>query len=112
VRLVLKIFLLTIAIAFSLLAFITTFTQSPPTDPGLLANPVYVKDCAKCHGKTAEGRHFGGPSLISDKAAAASTQDLRNVIANGKGHMPKFDGKLTAEEIDTLVRQIQALHRK
>ena len=107
-----KISLLAIAIAFSLLAFTTALTQTPPTDPGLLENPVYVKDCAKCHGKTGEGRHFGGPSLISDKAAAASTQDLRNVIANGKGHMPKFDGKLTAEEIDTLVRQIQALHKK
>ena len=107
-----KILLLTIAIAFSLLAFTTAFTQTPPADPGLLANPVYVKNCAKCHGKTAEGRHFAGPSLISDKTAAASTEDLRNVIANGKGHMPKFAGKLTAEEIDTLVRQIQALHKK
>ncbi len=111
-RLVLKILLLTIAIAFSLLAFITTFTQTPPTDPGLLANPVYVKDCAKCHGKTAEGRHFGGPSLISDKTAAASTEDIRNIIVNGKGHMPKFAGKLTTEEIETLVRQTQALHKK
>jgi len=108
----LKIILLTIAIAFSLLAFITTFTQTPPTDPGLLANPVYVKNCAKCHGKTAEGRHFGGPSLISDKTAAASTEDIRNIIVNGKGHMPKFAGKLTTEEIETLVRQTQALHKK
>ena len=107
-----KILLFAIAVAFSLLAFITTFTQTPPTDPGLLANPVYVKNCAKCHGKTAEGRHFGGPSLISDKAAAASTEDIRNIIVNGKGHMPKFAGKLTTEEIETLVRQTQALHKK
>jgi mono/diheme cytochrome c family protein len=94
------------------LALTTTFAQTPPTDGGLPANPVYVKNCAKCHGKTAEGRHFGGPSLISEKTAAASTEDLRNIIANGKSHMPKFTGKLTAEEIDTLVRQIQALNKK
>jgi mono/diheme cytochrome c family protein len=100
------------AIAFSLLAFIAIPAQTPPTDEGLLANSVYVKNCAKCHGKTAGGRHFGGPSLISEKTAAASAEDLRNVIANGKGHMPKFTGKLTAEEIDTLVRQIQALNKK
>lgn len=100
------------AIAFSLLAFTATSAQTPPTHEGLLANPVYVKNCAKCHGKTAGGRHFGGPSLISGKTAAASTEDLHNVIANGKGHMPKFAGKLTAEEIDTLVRQIQALNKK
>ena len=34
------------------------------------------------------------------------------MIANGKGHMPKFAGKLTAEEIDTLVKQIQTLNKK
>jgi mono/diheme cytochrome c family protein len=112
VRLVLKISPLTIAVAFSLLASTTIFAQTSPTDVGLLANPVYIKNCAKCHGKTAEGRHFGGPSLISDKTAAAFTEDLRSVIANGKGHMPKFAAKLTPEEIDTLVKQIQALNKR
>jgi mono/diheme cytochrome c family protein len=108
----LKISLLTMAVAFSLLALTTTLAQTPPTAAGLLANPVYVKNCAKCHGKTAGGRHFAGPSLTSEKTAPASTEDLRNLIANGKGHMPKFAGKLTAEEIDTLVQQIQALNKK
>jgi mono/diheme cytochrome c family protein len=108
----LKKLLLASAITFSFFALTAAFAQTPPTDAGLLANPVYVKNCAKCHGKTAEGRHFGGPSLVSDKVAAASTEDLRNIIVNGKGHMPKFAGKLTTEEIETLVRQTQALHKK
>jgi 5-methylthioadenosine/S-adenosylhomocysteine deaminase len=81
-------------------------------DESLAANPVYKGNCAKCHGKTAEGRHFGGPSLISERTAVISTEDLHNIIANGKGHMPKFAGKLTSEEIDTLVQEIQALNRK
>src|SRR5260221_12761715 len=85
--------------------------QTPPADTGLLANPVYLKTCAKCHGKTAGGRHFGGPALISAKTATASADDLRNIIANGKGHLPKFAGKLTTEEIDTLAKQIQALKK-
>jgi mono/diheme cytochrome c family protein len=101
-----------IAILFLSLALTAAFAQIPPADSSLTANSIYQKNCAKCHGKTAEGRHFGGPSLISDKTAAASTEDLRNIIANGKGHMPKYAGKLTAEEIDTLVRQIQALQKK
>ncbi len=104
--------LLTTVVACSFLALTGASAQNPPADTGLLANPVYSKDCAKCHGKTAEGRHFGGPSLFSPKTAAASTDDLRNVIANGKGRMPKFAGKLSAEEVDTLVRQIQALSKK
>jgi Cytochrome C oxidase, cbb3-type, subunit III len=67
--------------------------------------PGIAKNCSGGHGKTAEGRHFAGPSLKSDKVAAASDSDLRNMIANGKGRMPKFTGKLTSDEIDTLVRQ-------
>ena len=82
--------------------------QTPPTDTTLTTNPVFQKNCAKCHGKTAEGRHFGGPSLISETTAATSADGLRNIITNGKGRMPKNAGKLTSEEIDTLVHQIKA----
>lgn len=107
-----KTFPLSIPMGFAFFSLSAAFAQTPPADASLTANPVYEKDCAKCHGKTAEGRHFGGPSLISEKTAATSADDLRNIITNGKGHMPKFTGKLTAQEIDTLVRQIQALNKK
>ena len=101
---------LAIAVSSLILFFVLTavFAQTPPSDATLTANPVFQKNCAKCHGKTAGGRHFAGPSLISEKAAATSADDLRNVIANGKGRMPKNAGKLTSEEIDTLVHQIKA----
>jgi mono/diheme cytochrome c family protein len=95
-----------------LLAFGLAWAQTPQPDASLTANAVYLKDCAKCHGKTAEGRHFAGPSLASGKAAAASAEDLRKIITDGKGHMPKFGGKLSGEEIDTLVKQIEALNKK
>ena len=74
--------------------------------PQLTANPIFEKQCAKCHGKTAEGRHFAGPSLVSGKSTSLSEEELRNMISNGKGRMPKYAGKLTPEEIDTLVHQI------
>jgi mono/diheme cytochrome c family protein len=82
------------------------------TDASLATNPIYKKNCAKCHGKTAEGRHFGGPSLISDKTRAASDDELRDLISNGKGRMPKYAGKLSPEEISTLIEQIKALNKK
>jgi mono/diheme cytochrome c family protein len=88
------------------------FGQTPPPDATLTANPVYQKNCAKCHGKTAEGRHFGGPTLISETVAATSADDLRAIINNGKGHMPKYEGKLSSEEIETLVRQIKVPNKK
>ena len=105
-------FQLTVGFFIALLGGALTFTQSQPAGEGLTANPVYEKNCAKCHGKTGEGRHFGGPSLISEKTAAASADDLKSIIANGKGHMPKFGEKLKPEEIDALVQQIRALNKK
>jgi mono/diheme cytochrome c family protein len=50
---------------------------------------------------------MGGPSLVSTRATSASADDLRNIITNGKGRMPKYAGKLSPEEIDTLVQQIK-----
>jgi mono/diheme cytochrome c family protein len=74
--------------------------------PQLTTNPIFEKQCAKCHGNTAEGRHFGGPSLVSGKSTSLSEEELRNIISNGKGRMPKYAGKLKPEEIETLVHQI------
>jgi len=97
--------------SFALTA-VSAQTQPPDAGATLTANPVFQKNCAKCHGKTAEGRHFAGPSLISEKISATSADDLSNIINNGKGRMPKYASKLTPEEIDTLVQQIQALNKK
>jgi mono/diheme cytochrome c family protein len=87
----------------------TLFAQNP-AGASLLTNPTFQKNCAMCHGKTAEGRHFGGPSLVSDKVSAMSDDELRAVITNGKGRMPKYAGKLTPQEISTLVEQIKVLN--
>jgi mono/diheme cytochrome c family protein len=108
----LLILILPIAVCTLLLAAIAVSAQTPPSDAILASNPVFHKNCAKCHGKTAEGRHFRGPSLVSEKTTSVSAADLRNTIANGKGHMPKFAGRLTAVEIDTLVQQIKACKSK
>jgi len=102
----------TIATCAMCIVVSAAFARTPASGAKLTQSPVYKEKCAKCHGKSAEGRHFGGPSLISEKAAAASVEDLRNVIANGKGRMPNYAGKLTSEEIDNLVQQIRALNGK
>lgn len=93
-----------------LLAVILTgsvLAQDSNSPPSLTTNPVYRQNCAKCHGKSAEGRTFAGPSLVNEKTTAMSAEDLRNVITHGKHRMPNFEGKLTSEQIDTLVEQIK-----
>jgi cytochrome c5 len=101
------------SISVCVLVFAPTilFAQAQPSS-NLASNPVYEKSCAKCHGKTAEGRFLGGPSLVSDSATSMSSGDLKNIITNGKGHMPKYSGKLSAEEIDTLVQQVKSSAKK
>jgi mono/diheme cytochrome c family protein len=111
VRLNLKILRCALAVCSVTFALATALGQTTPA-ASLTDNPVFQKDCAKCHGKTAQGRHFGGPSLVSEKVAAASADELRGMIANGKGHMPKFGGKLTPEQIDALAEEIRAVNRK
>jgi mono/diheme cytochrome c family protein len=96
------------AACFLFFAVTAAYAQTAPSPTLLTENPVFQKNCAKCHGKTAEGRHFGGPSLVSEKTSSASADELRTIISNGKHHMPKYAGKLTPEEIDILVRQIKA----
>lgn len=103
---------LAIAMCSLFFALTAAFPQTLPSGVTLTANPVFQKNCAKCHGKTAEGRHFGGPSLISKKVAATSANDLHSIIVNGKGHMPKYASKLTSAEIDTLVQQIKTMSKK
>ena len=107
-----KTYRLTIAVCGLCLVVTAALAQNPSSPTKLIENPVYKEKCAKCHGKTAEGRHFGGSSLISEKTAAASVVDLRNIIVNGKGRMPKYAGKLAPVEIDTLVQQIRAMNGK
>jgi mono/diheme cytochrome c family protein len=107
-----KISRLVIVACCAAFAAVSAFAQEQQSDISLLANPVFKKDCAKCHGKTAGGRHFGGPSLHTDKVAAMSDDDLRNIITNGQKKMPKFAGKLTPDQIDQLAAQIKAFNAK
>ncbi len=108
----LKTILVAIAIYAVCVLPIGVSAHTADSDVSLIHNLVYQRNCAKCHGKAATGRHFGGPSLASEKVAGAPSDDLREIISNGKGHMPKFAGQLTSEEIDHLVAQIKALGKK
>ena len=51
---------------------------------------------------------MAGPSLVSEKAKALSADEIRTIITKGKHRMPKFEGKLSASDIDALVDQIRA----
>jgi mono/diheme cytochrome c family protein len=75
---------------------------------------IYAKDCVECHG--AEG-HGGAvtvdkvklkvPSLTEGHALKHRDEDFVDQIENGGDGMPKFKDKLSATEIDDLVRFVR-----
>lgn len=107
-RLKLKTFRLVIRLGGLLAAVsVGAVVVSQAAETPLTENPVYRNNCAKCHAKTAEGRLFGGPSLVSQKVRAKPEDELIGIITNGKGHMPKYGGKLSEAEIRGLVEEIR-----
>ena len=68
---------------------------------------IYTANCAKCHGadgraKTGKGKRAGATDFTSDW----NRDEARGIriITKGKGEMPSFKGKLTANEIREVFR--------
>ncbi len=74
----------------------------------LASDANYKAKCAACHGANGEGK----PALKTapmKEYAAKTDAELTDAITKGKGKMPAYDGKLTADQIKTLVSEIKAL---
>lgn len=77
---------------------------APSDDPVLVeGQQVYSQNCASCHGAAGQGGY-------GKKLAGVVTEKYPNiddqiaVITNGKGAMPSFSKKLTAEQITAVTR--------
>ena len=103
---------------------VTTVTPktSPAASPGANATPdefaaargPYAKHCASCHGDTGEGKtvevegkRIKAPPLATGHALKHSDADFVKQITKGGDGMPAFGDKLSAKEIDDLVRFIR-----
>jgi mono/diheme cytochrome c family protein len=109
---------LRLALAAALLSLLcmNTLAQQAPSDSSMRNDPVYRKNCSKCHGKDGDGKFMGGPSILTDKTKAMSSEELRNLIISGKTNngarkMPAFSGMLTPEALDNLVAEIKVAKR-
>lgn len=69
--------------------------QPPPTP---VAAQVFAANCAGCHGDQGQGGR--GPAI---KPSKLSEQDLFMVIADGRGDMPAFRGRLAESEVQALI---------
>jgi cytochrome c6 len=77
------------------------------------AAALYKSKCQVCHGAdgkgTAGGQKMGAKDFQSPEVAKQSDADLIKVTKEGKGKMPKYDGKLTDDQIKGLIKYIRTL---
>ncbi len=70
--------------------------------------------CAMCHGadgsaSTGMGKSMGLKALGSPEVQKMSDADMTALVANGKGKMPAFKGKLSDEDISAVVKYVKTL---
>ena len=79
---------------------------------------LYGQKCATCHGKDGKGtamwKSKGQPDFTDPKYQSSVTdQQISASIHDGKGKfMPAFKGKLSDDQISSLVAQVRAFGRK
>jgi cytochrome c6 len=95
----------------AVLTFALMFSTWSLADSGA---DTYKGKCAMCHGADGKGdTSIGKAKKIRDLGSAdvqgQSDADLTKTITDGKGPMPKYDGKLTADQIKDVVKYIRTL---
>ena len=80
------------------------------------AAAIYKAKCAMCHGADGAGQTPTGKSMKVRDLRSAEVQkmtdaELTKVIADGKGKMPAYKAKLSAEETQMLVTFIRQLKK-
>ncbi len=69
----------------------------------VLGREVGGDQCSRCHGSDGGGR--SGPRLNGGRVVERFPEvaDQVEIVAQGRGGMPSFDGRLSAAEIDAVV---------
>ncbi len=80
------------------------------------AAAVYKTKCLSCHAADGTGspigKKMGARDFHDPELAKQTDQQLNDTIAKGKNKMPKYDGKLTADQIKQLVAYVRELGKK
>lgn len=88
-----------------------TNANAAPADEFAKVRATYTQVCANCHGPTGdggpveiEGKKLKVPSLKVGHALNHTEEQFRKQIANGGDGMPAFKDRLSADDINTMVR--------
>lgn len=95
---------------FSLPAYAqTNSTSSNRQHPGA-GEQIFLQRCFACH-STIQDQVRSGPSLYGEmrKSPHKKTAEIKTIVLNGKGRMPPFKERLTAQDLDDLIAYIRSL---
>jgi mono/diheme cytochrome c family protein len=86
----------------------------PTLSPAQTAPPSYKAHCWACHGArgagdTMLGRNMNLRPLGAPEAQNRSDDELFAIISKGKNRMPRYDRKLSKDQIHALVEYIRTL---
>ncbi len=76
----------------------------------------YKAKCAMCHGAdgsggTPAGKAMGARSFRDPDVVKESDADLQDVILKGRKKMPAYQSKLSADDVQNLVKYIRQLQK-
>ena len=79
------------------------------------AAALYKSKCQVCHGPdgkgdTPVGQKVGAKDFHSPEVAKMSDDELTDAVKKGKGKMQGYEGKLTDNQINSLIRYIRSLN--
>ena len=85
-----------------------------PARPDEKSAGTFKQKCASCHGtdgkaESPAGKALKVPSFASAETKGKSDKELGDVIANGKGKMPKYGASMSADEIKAMVAYVREL---
>ena len=77
---------------------------------------LFKTKCSSCHGVDGKAQTAVGKSLKIGDFSSAEFQKLTDaeitkIIEDGKGKMPSYKGKLTADEIGALVKTLRSFKK-
>lgn len=101
-------------IAMVVMAAVLLMSTVPVAQAQDDAAALYKSKCQVCHGPdgkgdTPAGKKMGVKDFHDPEVAKASDADLFKITKEGKGKMPAYNGKLTDDQIKSLVKYIHTL---
>jgi mono/diheme cytochrome c family protein len=98
---------------FSLLVLLGFVMIARPSLAADDAEALYKSKCQMCHGAdgkgSAAGQKMGVRDFHSPEVAKESDAEMFKITKEGKGKMPKQEGKLTDDQIKSLIAYIRKL---